>query len=202
MTILHIDASILNELSVSRPLTAAIIKRLTRTRPDTAVIHTDLYAEPVGHLSNSEFLAFQGIEPQGDEAKRTVARNARLLGDFLAADTIVIGAPMYNFTLPTQLRAWLDRLAVPGKTFRYTETGVEGLAKNKRVIVASTRGGLYGEGTPQAFLDHQESYLRGFLGFLGITDITFIRAEGLALGPKNRASAIEVAVAKAEKLTA
>ncbi|MFG9967712.1 NAD(P)H-dependent oxidoreductase [Pseudomonas paraeruginosa] len=91
---------------------------------------------------------------------------------------------------------------MPGKTFRYTETGVEGLAKNKRVIVASTRGGLYGEGTPQAFLDHQESYLRGFLGFLGITDITFIRAEGLALGPKNRASAIEVAVAKAEKLTA
>ena len=100
---------------------------------------------------------------------------------------------MYNFSLPTQLRAWLDRLAVPGKTFRYTESGAEGLAGGKRVIVASARGGLYGEGAPAAFLDHQETYLRGFFGFLGITDVTFVRAEGLALGEESRNASLAAA---------
>jgi len=202
MTLLHIDASILNEQSVSRQLTAAIVKRLAAAKPGTRVIHIDLAAEQVGHLSSAEFLAVQGVEPQGDDARQAVARNAKLLNDFLAADTLVVGAPMYNFALPTQLRAWLDRLAVPGKTFRYTENGAEGLAKGKRVIVASTRGGLYGEGTPHAFLDHQETYLRGFFGFLGITDISFVRAEGLAISPERRAAAIDAAVAEAEQLAA
>lgn len=202
MTLLHVDTSILNEQSVSRQLTAAIVKRLIDASPGIEVIHTDLAAEAVGHLSGAEFLALQGIEPQGDDTKQAVARNARILSDFLAADVIVIGAPMYNFALPTPLRAWLDRLAVPGKTFRYTPSGVEGLAKGKRVIVASTRGGLYGEGSPLAFLDHQETYLRGFLGFLGITDITFVRAEGLAISPESRIAAIDAAVAEVEKLAA
>lgn len=161
MTLLHVDSSILNEQSVSRQLTAAIVKHLSAAKPDARIIHTDL-----------------------------------------AADIIIVGAPMYNFTLPTQLRAWLDRLAVPGKTFRYSENGAEGLAKDKRVIVASTRGGLYGEGAPSAFLDHQETYLRSFFGFLGITDITFIRAEGLALGPENRTAAIDAAVSQVGSLTA
>lgn len=202
MTLLHIDASILNEQSVSRQLTAAIVKRLTEAKPGTHVVHTDLAAEPVGHLSSAEFLAFQGVEPATDDAKQAVAHNAKLLSDFLAADVIVVAAPMYNFSLPTQLRAWLDRLAVPGKTFRYTESGIEGLAKGKRVIVASTRGGVYSEGTPLAFLDHQETYLRGFFGFIGITDITFVRAEGLAISPENRAAAIDAAVSEIDKLVA
>ncbi|WP_140721024.1 FMN-dependent NADH-azoreductase [Pseudomonas sp. Hp2] len=201
MTLLHIDASILNEQSVSRQLTAAIVKRLTDQAPGTQVIRHDLAAEPIEHLSAAEFLAFQGVEPQGP-AQQAVARNARLLNDFLAADTVVIGAPMYNFSLPSQLRAWLDRLAVPGKTFRYTANGVEGLAAGKRVIVASTRGGMYGEGTPMASFDHQEAYLRNFFGFLGITDIAFVRAEGLSISPELRTAAIDAATAEVGKLAA
>lgn len=202
MTLLHIDASILGDHSTSRPLTAAIAKQLISAKPGTEVVYTDLAAEPVGHLTGAEFLALQGTEPQNEAAKQAVAHNAKLLNDFLAADTIVIGAPMYNFALPTQLRAWLDRLAVPGKTFRYSEKGVEGLAGGKRVIIASTRGGLYGEGSPQAFLDHQETYLRGFFGFLGVTNITFVRAEGLAFGEEARKGAIDAAVADVQKLAA
>lgn len=202
MTLLHIDSSILNEQSVSRQLTAGIVKRLTDAKPGTQVIRVDLAAEPVGHLGASEFLAFQGIAPQDEASKLAVARNAELLADFLSAQTIVIGAPMYNFTLPSQLKTWLDRLAVPGQTFKYTESGVEGLASGKRVIVASTRGGLYGEGAPAAFLDHQETYLRGFFGFLGITDVTFVRAEGLALGPDARTAAIATAESEISNLAA
>ena len=183
-------------------MTAAIAKRLTQAAPGTETIHHDLSAEPIGHLSSAEFLAFQGVEPQDDVAKRAVARNARFLDDFLAADVVVVGAPMYNFSLPSQLKAWLDRIAVAGKTFRYSESGVEGLAGGKRVIVASTRGGLYGDGAPAAFLDHQETYLRGFFGFLGIADVTFVRAEGLALGPDSRTAAVDAAVAQVEKLVA
>ena len=202
MTLLHIDSSILNEQSVSRQLTAGIVKRLTDAKPGTRVIRVDLAAQPVGHLGTTEFLAFQGVTPQDEASKLAVARNAELLADFLSAQTIVIGAPMYNFTLPSQLKTWLDRLAVSGQTFKYTENGVEGLASGKRVIVASTRGGLYGEGAPAAFLDHQETYLRGFFGFLGITDVTFVRAEGLALGPDARTAAIATAEADINNLSA
>ncbi|WP_411835601.1 FMN-dependent NADH-azoreductase [Pseudomonas chlororaphis subsp. aurantiaca] len=202
MKLLHIDASILNEQSASRQLTTAIVKRLIQVTPGVEVVYNDLAAEPIGHLSTAEFLAFQEGGGQDDTARREVTQNAKLLSDFLASNAIVIGAPMYNFSLPSQLKAWLDRVAVAGKTFRYTPSGVEGLAGGKRVIIASTRGGIYSDGAPAAFLDHQETYLRGFLGFLGITDVTFVRAEGLAFGPDSRAAAINAAVAQVEKLAA
>lgn len=202
MTILHVDASILSDNSVSRQLTAAIVKRLEAASPGVKVIHADLATDPVGHLTGAEFLAFQGIEPQDAAARQAVERNARHLDDFLAADVVVIGAPMYNFTLPSQLKAWLDRLAVRGKTFEYTANGPRGLAGSKRVIIASSRGGVYSEGTPTAFLDHQETYLRGFLGFIGVTNITFVRAEGVAISAENRTAAIGSAVAEVEKLLA
>lgn len=201
MKLLHLDASILNEQSASRPLTAAIIGRLRQTTPGAEVIYHDLAAEPIGHLTAAEFLAPRGVEPEGEGAKRDVARNAKLLDDFLAADVVVIGAPMYNFSLPSQLKAWLDRMAVAGKTFSYTVNGAEGLVKGKRIIIVSTRGGIYSEGTPAAFLDHQETYLRGFFGFLGVTDITFIRAEGLG-SLENRHAAIEAAVTQIDQLAA
>ncbi|RQR50026.1 FMN-dependent NADH-azoreductase [Burkholderia sp. Bp9140] len=200
MTLLHIDASILHEQSVSRQLTAAIVKRLTGELPKTEVIRIDLAAEPLGHLSAEEFLAFRGITPQSEEAKQAAARNAKTLNDFLAADVIVIGAPMYNFSLPSQLKAWLDRIAVPGATFRYTANGIEGLANGKRVIIASSRGGQYTEATPAAFLDHQETYLRDFFGFLGVADVTFVRAEGLAISEESRTAAIDAAKADIENL--
>ncbi|AEF45466.1 FMN-dependent NADH-azoreductase [Serratia sp. AS12] len=202
MKILHIDSSILNEQSVSRQLTASIIRQLSERHSDVDIIQRDLVEESIGHLSTAEFLAFQGVEPQSDAAKEDTARNASVLNEFLTADVIIIGAPMYNLSLPSQLKAWLDRLSVAGKTFRYTESGAEGLAGGKRVIVASTRGGLYGEGTPAAFLEHQETYLQGFFNFLGITDITFIRAEGLALGEESVKAALDSAQFEIDRLTA
>src|SRR5438445_7704789 len=176
MKLLHVDASILGDQSASRQLTAAIVKRLTSASPDAEVIRTDLAAEPFGHLTAAEFMAFQGVEPPHPAAKEGADRNVRALNDFLAADVIVIGSPMYNFSLPSQLKAWVDRLAVAGKTFKYTENGPVGLLKGKRVIIASSRGGFYSEGHPAALLDHQESYLRACFNFLGIADVTLIRA--------------------------
>lgn len=191
MKILHIDTSILDEQSVSKQITASIVKQLSETKNAAQIIYHDLASASVDHLSKAEFLALAGIEPQEENDQQNVLRNSLLLDEFLAADIIVIGAPMYNFSLPTQLKAWLDRIAVAGKTFQYTATGAQGLAGGKQVIIASTRGGLYSENAPAAFLDHQESYLRGFFGFIGITDITFIRAEGLSLSPETRTTAIE-----------
>ncbi len=202
MKLLHIDTSILDGQSASRQLTAAIVARLSESTSDIEVIRNDLAAEPIGHLSAAEFLALQGVEPQDAAAKQAVVENARFLNDFLAADVIVIGAPMYNFSLPSQLKAWLDRIMVAGKTFRYTEKGPEGLAGGKRLVIASTRGGLYSNGASMASLDHQETYLRAFFGFIGITDITFVRAEGLAFGSDSRAAAIDAAAAEVEKLAA
>lgn len=202
MKLLHIDSSILGAQSASRQLTAAIVASLRNANSSTEVVYYDLAAEPVGHLTGTEFgILRAGQEPQSEAEKRDAARNAKMLDDFLAADVIVLGAPMYNFSLPSQLKAWIDRLTVPGKTFRYTAGGVEGLVEGKRLIVASSRGGLYSEG-PAAFLDHQESYIKGVFGFIGITDISFVRAEGLGINPEIRQAAMEAASAQIEKLAA
>lgn len=202
MKLLHVDSSILGEHSASRQLSTSIVAALKKSQSSLEVIYQDLAAQPLGHLTGAEFGVLRGAEPQGEALKRDAARNAKLLEDFLAADIVVVGAPMYNFSLPSQLKAWLDRLAVAGKSFRYTESGVEGLAKGKRVIVASSRGGFHGEGRPTNFLDHQEKYLQGFFGFVGITDVTFIRAEGLGVGPEARKAAMDSAASVIEKLAA
>ena len=181
MNILHIDSGILGELSVSRRLTAAVVERLRAEHPDATVLAHDLVAEPVGHLTGADL----GAEPVGRD----------VLAEFLAADVVVIGAPMYNFTIPTQLKAWIDRLLVAGKTFRYTETGPEGLAGGRKVIIASTRGGVYSEGSPAAALDHQEPFLQSVLNFIGVTDIEIVRAEGLAMGPDAKTAAVDAALA-------
>jgi len=124
------------------------------------------------------------------------------LDEFLAADIVVIGAPMYNFGIPSQLKAWIDRIAVAGKTFRYTASGPEGLSGNKRVIIATSRGGFYGAGTPAAAVEHAESYLRSVFGLLGVTDLTFVVAEGLAIGPEQRDKAMQGALQTITKLSA
>jgi len=118
------------------------------------------------------------------------------------ADIVVIGTPMYNFTIPTQLKAWLDRIIIAGKTFRYTETGPIGLAAGKKVIIASSRGGLYAPGMPFAANDFQEPYLRAILGFIGITDIEVVRAEGIAYGPEHREAAMRAALASVPSVVA
>jgi len=184
MKILHIDSSINGTNSVTRDISRAIIDKLTATQPSASVIYRDLGAWPLPHLT---------LEALADGA---------VVDEFLDADVVVIGAPMYNFGVPSQLKAWLDRIAIAGKTFRYTANGPEGLAGGRRLIIASSRGGFYGTGSPTAAFDHQESYLRAFFGFLGVTDITSVHAEGVAIGADARTKAIESARGEALSLAA
>lgn len=207
MKLLHIDSSILGAGSVSRTLSAAIVAAQQAQHPGLQVSYRDLAAQPVGHLSGAHLAAGPtsengGAVPEDATLAADVADGAAVLDAFLDADIVVVGAPMYNFSIPTQLKAWIDRLAIAGRTFRYSEKGVEGLAGGKTVIIASSRGGMYGEGTPMAAFDHQETYLKGVFSFFGITDIRFIRAEGVAMGDDQRAKSVEGAQAQIERLAA
>ena len=181
MKILHIDSSIQGAGSATRELTREIVARLKATRPDAQITYRDLVAEELSHFSQAAFKRSDELE---------AARNTAVLEEFLAADVLVIGAPLYNFSIPTQLKAWVDRIVIAGRTFRYTERGPEGLAGGKQVIVAVARGGVYEAGSPAEF---GESYLKFVLGFLGIRDVTFVRAEGLAFSPQHRESALSAA---------
>ena len=183
MTILHIDSSISGENSASRQLTKSLVDQLKTSQWREQVVYRDLAANPLPHLTFDAFA------------------DTAVLDEFLAADTVVIGAPMYNFTLPTQLKAWIDRLAIAGTTFHYTENGPEGLVKDKRVIIALARGGLYGEGSPAAALEHLETYLRGVFNFIGI-EPEFVVAEGLGISPEHRQTAIEQALGETVRLAA
>jgi FMN-dependent NADH-azoreductase len=194
MKLLHIDSSILGANSVSRTLSAEIVAAERRRHPGLEVTYRDLGAEPVGHLTGAHLAAAQGAVPESAALRDDYASGQAALEEFLAADVVVVGAPMYNFGVSSQLKAWIDRLAIAGKTFRYTEKGPEGLAGGKSVIIASSRGGFYGPDTPIAFLDHQETYLRNIFSFFGIDDVTFIRAEGIALGPDQREKAVAAAL--------
>lgn len=194
MNVLHIDSGILGDHSVSRRLTAAIVAQIKADRPDAKVIYRDLASEHVPHLTGAQIMAPADLDGVETALAADIRIGREMLEEFLAADTVVIGAPMYNFNIPSQLKAWIDRLAVSGKTFRYTESGPEGLAKGKKVIVASTRGGHY-SGSP---MDHQETYLTTIFGFLGITDVEFVRAEGLNLGDDQK----QLALAAAEQAIA
>ena len=195
MTLLHIDSSILGPHSASRELTAAIVARQKALNPGLDVVYRDLDSDPALHLSGNHMAAFQGAAVTDAALGDDLAKGNAYVDELFAAEVIVIGAPMYNFTISSQLKAWIDRVVVAGKTFRYTETGsVESLLpKGKKVIIASSRGGLYGEGAPAAALEHHESYLIGVLGFIGLTDVTVIRAEGLAMGPDAKAASLSKA---------
>lgn len=202
MKLLHIDTSILGQNSISRQLTAILVERVRAIHPGIEVRHTDLSTDPLGHLCAAHLAAGQGATPESPAVIRDLERGRAALEDFLAADIIVLGAPMYNFSIASQLKAWIDRICVAGKTFRYTEQGPEGLAVGKKVIIASSRGGFYGPDSPAAALEHQESYLRGIFGFLGITAVTFVRAEGVNIGPEQRQAAISAATAEAAQVAA
>lgn len=202
MKLLHIDASILGGNSVSRQLSAAIVQRLKAATPDLDVTYRDITAAPLLHLDGAHLAAAQGAVPESAAVRADIAASQSALDDFLASDIIVIGAPMYNFTIPSQLKAWIDRILVAGKTFKYSEKGVEGLAKGKRVIVAISRGGLYGPGAPAAAGEHLETYLRWVFGFIGIADPEIIIAEGLQMGPEQREKAVAGALQAATGLRA
>ncbi len=198
MKLLHVDSSILGQGSVSRILSAEIVETQRAAHTGLEVSYLDLAATPIGHLTATHM---GPVESAADGVKEDMLAGHAALDQFLAADIVVVGAPMYNFAIPSQLKAWIDRLAIAGKTFRYAEDGRPiGLAGGKTVIVASSRGGFYGADTLTAFLDHQETYLRGVFGFFGINDVTFIRAEGVAVGPEHRARGIESARAEIAKV--
>jgi FMN-dependent NADH-azoreductase len=175
MKLLHIDSSITGGNSVSRKLTADIVARLRDSNPGIEVTHRDLIAEPLGHLTLGDMPA---------PGESTI-----VLDEFLGADVVVIGAPMYNFTLSSQLKAWLDRILVAGKTFSYGATGPIGLVSGKRVIVAVSRGGFYGEETPSAINEHLETYLKAVFGFIGAPP-EFVIAEGVMAGPEHHEAAM------------
>ncbi len=188
MNILHLDSSILGDASASRALTRLVVDRLQEGEAPAQVVHRDLGAQPVAHLTG-EILATRGtaVEHLNELQRREARLDADLLGELEWADVLVIGAPIYNFTVPTGLKAWIDRVAVAGKTFRYTDQGPEGLLKGKKAIVVATSGGIY---TDSPMDGAYVGYLKGLLGFLGITNIEVVRAEGLALGDPVRAQAI------------
>ncbi len=201
MNLLHIDSSVLGPHSVSRQVSAAITERLAKAQPGLAVTYRDLTADPLSHLSGSHLAAAQG--GAADAALQAdLAAGATALDEFLAADIVVIGAPMYNFTIPTQLKAWIDRILVAGKTFAYGPNGAEGLAGGKRVIIALSRGGFYGADTPAAAGEHLETYLRWVFGFIGVTNVEFIAADGIAVGPEMREKAVSGALQAATELRA
>jgi FMN-dependent NADH-azoreductase len=184
MKLLHIDSSALGQYSVSRELSAAIVAGWKRRNADLEVVYRDLAAEPLPHWS-----------PVSDAADPAAVAGQAVLDEFFAADVIVIGAPMYNFNIPSSLKAWIDRVLVAGKTFRYTEKGPEGLAGGRKVIIASSRGGFYGADSPLAHQDFQETYLRAVFGFIGIDTVEIVRAEGIAFGPEQRDAALKNAIA-------
>ena len=194
MNILQIDSSILGGNSVSRQLTTELAKKIQQDNPGATLIVRDLAAEPVAHLSGT-YLGAGHVDPSqhSAELQHDIALSTKVLEEFLAADTVIIGAPMYNFTIPTQLKAWIDRLAVPGKTFQYTAEGPKGLAGDKKIIVVSSRGGFYGADTAMGPLDHQETYLKTIMGFFGITNVDFIRAEGVAISPEQKTKSLDSA---------
>ena len=186
--ILAITTSVSGDRSVSSLLVEDAVQRLMDVHPEACVTRRDLGREPIGHL-RPETVA--GVRAVANTEAELAARNLSdtLIGEVFASDVIVIGSPMYNFSIPSGLRTWFDHVIRPRVTFAYGETGARGLVTGKRAIVIQSRGGLYSEG-PLSAVDFQEPYLRHLLGFIGISDVRFVHAERISLGPEARDAAI------------
>ena len=203
MSILHLDSSILGPGSVSRTISAAVVERLRASNPNSEVVYRDLAATPIPHLSGSYLAAGQNPEGSHDATVTAdLALGQEVLEEFLKADTVVLGVAFYNFTISSQLKAWIDPVAVAGKTFRYGANGAEGLCGDKRVILAISRGGYYGPGTATESFEHAESYLKSVLAFLGVTNVEVVAAEGVALGPEQREQSLRQALENVAELQA
>ncbi|WP_027995866.1 FMN-dependent NADH-azoreductase [Simplicispira psychrophila] len=191
MQLLHIDSAITGANSVSRQLTAQTVAAWQAQHPGTQVSYLDLVANAPAHFTSDAMAPRTGqTEDLSAAQQRENAVSEQLVSQFLAADVVVIGAPFYNFSIPSQLKAWIDRIAQPGRTFRYTASGPEGLATGKTVIIASSRGGVYSTSEGGRAMEHQESYLQTVLGFFGVTDVRFVRAEGVGMGEAAKAAAL------------
>jgi FMN-dependent NADH-azoreductase len=191
--VLIIDSAATGEASVSHKLTDALADRLSRHDPSVHIVRRDIGAAPIPHLTAETVGVIRGAPAETDAARQAAALSDALIAELKDADLIVIGAPMYNFGMASTLKAWFDHVLRAGITFRYSEAGPEGLVKGKRAVVIEARAGLYSEG-PAAATDHQEPHIRTLLGFMGVTDVEFVRAEKLAFGPDAAAAAIAEAV--------
>ena len=198
-SLLVINSSAAREGSVSRTLVEVAVAHLIETNPFAEVVRRDLGENPVPHLTTHTLNGVRGT-PQTHAEHRARELSDELIAELREADTIVIGAPMYNFGVTTGLRSWFDYVLRAGETFSYSAAGPKGLLEGKRVIVVESRGGLYSEG-PASAVDFQEPYLRHLLGFIGITDVTFIRAEKIGYGPEARAESLHKARLDIESAT-
>ncbi|MDR6990664.1 NAD(P)H-dependent oxidoreductase [Luteimonas sp. 3794] len=187
MKLLHLDSAITGDASISRRLTADIVSHLKAANPALDITYRDLVTRPLDHFTLA-------APPSPDDPESALA-------EFLAADVVVIGAPMYNFAVPSQLKAWIDRILVAGSTFRYGETGAIGLVGDKRVIVAIARGNRYAGDAPAAHQEHAETWLRAVFGFIGITP-EFVIAEGMLLGPDAKEATMTQARSSIDALAA
>lgn len=186
--ILILNSSISGEASVSRTLVEDALQRLLELNPGATVTHRDLGASPIPHLVPTTVAGVRAVATS-DAERAAAALSDELIAELQAADTIVIGSPMYNFSIATGLRAWFDHVIRPRVTFSYSEAGPQGLLTGKRVIVVESRGGLYSEG-PSQVIDFQEPYLRWLLSFIGMTAVTFVHAEKIGFGPEAREAAL------------
>lgn len=191
MNILQIDTSVLGDNSVSRTLTAEVVAELRKQNPEATLVVRDLDKEAPAHLSNTLLPILGGPKDGLDAVQQAeLERTETWLREFMEADVLVVGVPQYNFSIPSQLKAWIDRIAQAGRTFRYTENGPIGLATGKRAIVVSSRGGVRAS---EDALDLHEVTVDVVFRFLGITDITYVRAHGLALGQEAREAGVAAA---------
>lgn len=189
--ILIVNSSAQGDASVSARLTREFAERARSLDPGANIVVRDIGRDPVPHLTAETVAGIRGVA--ATEAERAAqALSDTLIDELRAADVLVIGAPMYNFGISSTLKAWFDHVLRARITFRYTENGPEGLMTGKRAIVIESRAGVYSEG-PAAAMDSQEPHLKGMLGFMGITDVSFVRVEGLAFGEEAAAAAIAAA---------
>jgi FMN-dependent NADH-azoreductase len=178
-TLLHLNASPRGEHSLSRQLTAAAVQAWKAKNPGGRVIERDLTRTALTFVDLDWIVgAYTTPEQQTEVHKKALALSDELIAEVLEADEILIGTPMYNFAPPAVLKAWIDHIVRAGKTFRYTADGVEGLAKGRKVVIATASGGKYDEASGMAAIDHETPYLRFIFGFIGITDVTFVNAGG------------------------
>lgn len=198
-SLLVINSSAAREGSVSRTLVEEAVANLQEQDPFAEIVRRDLGENPVPHLTTHTLNGVRGT-PQTHAEHRARELSDELIAELRDADTIVIGAPMYNFGVTTGLRSWFDYVLRAGETFSYSAAGPKGLLEGKRVIVIESRGGLYSEGPARA-IDFQEPYLRHLLGFIGLTDVTFVRAEKIGFGSEARAASVQKAKLDIEAAT-
>ena len=200
-TILHIDSSANDaETSHSRRISAELVEALKGAHGDVEVVRRDVHAEQPPHVGADLRASWVAEEDRRTpDQVETVARSEGLIGELESADIVVIGSPMYNFTVPSTLKAWIDHVAIAGRTFRYTENGPQGLLENKKAYLALSSGGVYTEG-PASGLEHLGTYLTGVLGFMGVKDVEIVRAEGVAMGPEKDEAAMAAASRRIDEL--